>query len=136
VVVAFVVVLFVAVKPVMLAIEASKVPAIAVVKFASVEKRFVEVASPVIVLLDDAAPKETEPAVKFPPTSRSPEREVPPETARDVAVTGPPENDALAMLPPVIVGLVIAVPESWPMLLAAAIVFGAPPPSGGDAAAL
>ena len=118
----FVVVAFVAVKPTMLATDASNVFTIAVPKSASVEKRSVDVALVaikfVVVLfavmlpVDDAALNEIVPAVKFPPTLRSPEREVFPDTDKEFAATGPPEIDVFEIDPPVIDGLVIAVPES------------------------
>ena len=112
-----VVVAFVAVRPTTLATDALIVFAIAEPKLASVAKRFVEVAFVVVAFVatipvDDARLNEIEPALKFPPTLRSPEREVLPDTESELAAMGPPENEAFAIDPPVIVGFVIAVPES------------------------
>src|SRR5580698_9536562 len=114
----------------MLATDALSVFAIAVPKFANVENRLVDVALVEIELLEDAAPKEIVPALKLPATLRSPERLVSPDTEREPALTEVP-----AIEPPVIDGLLIAVPESWSTAPAAAMVLGAPPPSGGEAKA-
>jgi hypothetical protein len=120
----------------MLATDAFNVLTIAVVKFASVENRFVDDALVVIELDEEAAPNEIDPALKLPPTLRSPEREVSPDTERESAETEPPESDAPVIEPLLIEGFVIAVPKSWSIAPAAAIVFGAPPPRGGEATAL
>lgn len=101
----------------MLATDALIVSAIKVPKSPSAEKSDVEVALVairfVVVLFvvmlpeDDAAPNEIDPALKLPPTVRSPEREVTPDTEREPALTEEPEIE-----PPVIVGSLMLVPES------------------------
>ena len=99
-------------KPTMLATDAFNVFTIAVPKLASVGNKLVDVAFVVIEFDEDAAPNEIEPAVKLPLTLRLPEREVSPDTESEFADTEPPESDAPVIEPPVMEGLVIAVPKS------------------------
>ena len=141
VVVAFVATRLVAVRLVIVAMVAVNAFTMPVVKVPSTENRFVEVAAEkdafvAIIPVEDAELNETAPAARFPPTLRSPERDVSPDTEREFASIDAPEREAFAIVPPEIVGAVMFVLVSWSIALAAAMVLEPPPPSGGEASAL